>query len=136
MSTEENKATIRRIAEVWNTGNVDLLDEIMATDFAWSNGDLRGVEALKQQVIAFRTSFPDVHLVTEDVIAEGDKVVTRLSGSGTHKGEYSGIQPTGKKVTWTAIVIGRCTGGKIVEVWVNEDQLGRLQQLGAIPPLE
>ena len=71
-----------------------------------------------------------------DVIAEGDRVVARIAGSGTHKGEFSGIQPTGKKVTWTGIAIGRCTGDKLVEMWSNEDALGRLRQLGLklVPP--
>jgi predicted ester cyclase len=136
MSTEGNKATIHRFNEVMNTGTVDTLDEILAADFVWHNTGRRGVKAMKQAVIAFRTIFPDTHLVIEDVIAEGDKVVVRLSGSGTHKGEFFGIQPTGKMVTWTGIAIGRCRDGKIVEMWSNEDGLGRLRQLGVelVPP--
>ena len=135
MSTEANKAIMRRFVEVWNTDNVDLIDEVVAADCVLPNLGVRGAEALKQGVTAFRSIFPDTHLTTEDVIAEGDKVVVRISGSGTHMAEFAGIQATGKKVTWTGIAIGRCAGGKLVEVWSNEDALGRLQQLGAIPPL-
>jgi predicted ester cyclase len=136
MSTEENKAMMRRFSEVMNTGIVDHLDEILAADFVWHNTGRRGAEAMKRHVIGFRAIFADTHLVIEDMIAEADKVVARLTASGTHKGAFSGIQPTGKKVTWTAIVIGRCSGGKLVEMWSNEDALGRLQQLGVelVPP--
>jgi predicted ester cyclase len=135
MSTEANKAIMRRFVEVWNTDNVDLIDEVVAADCVLPNLGVRGAEALKQGVTAFRTTFPDTHLTVEDAIAEGDKVVVRISGSGTHLAELAGIEPTGKKVTWTAIAIGRCVDGKLVEVWSNEDALGRLRQLGAIPPL-
>ena len=83
----------------------------------------------------WRTAFSHLHFVIEDMIAEGDRVAARYSVDGTHAAGSIGVAPTRKKVTWTAIVIFGCTGGKITELRVNEDSLGRLQQIGAIPPL-
>lgn len=137
MSTEENKTIVRRfVDEIWNTGNHDVVDEIIAVDAVRHNTEINGIEAFKQNLTAFRTSFPDVHLVIEDLVAEGDEVAVRVTGRGTHKGELWGVAPTGKLATWTAIGIFRITDGKIVEMWANEDVLGRLQQVGfeLIPP--
>ncbi len=93
--------------------------------------DLQG---LKQFVTVVTAVFPDWHPTIEDMIAEGDKVVVRFTGSGTHKGEFMGIPPTGKQVTITAIAIQRIAGGKIVENWLQADMLGMMQQLGVVPP--
>ena len=130
MSVEENKAIARQlIGEVWSEGNLDVVDEIVAADFVWHNTPFNGAEAFKQQVTAFRADFPDVQLISEDLVAEGDKVVVRLTAQGTHTS-------TGKRATWTGIAIMRIAGGKIVEVWADEDRLGRFQQLGfeLVPP--
>jgi predicted ester cyclase len=89
---------------------------------------------VKQQVKAFRTLYPDMHLEIKDVIVKNDKVVVRVSGSGTRVGASPGVEPNGAKVTWTAIVIGRFAGGKVVDLWSNEDALGRLRQLGVVGP--
>jgi predicted ester cyclase len=93
---------------------------------------------IKQVVSQFRTTFPDLHYTVELQVAEGDMVVTRVTARGTHTGEYrgltfKGIPPTGKQVTWTETQIFRIADGKIVEQWSNEDDLGRLQQVGALP---
>ena len=135
MSIEENKATIRRFTDAWNGGNLDIIDEILAADYVWHDTEISGIEPFKNNVSWWRTVFSDLHFVIEDMIAQGDKVAARFTCSGTHKADFAGVPPTGKRVTWTAIVIFRCTGGKIVELWANEDSLGRLQQIGAIPPL-
>ncbi len=82
----------------------------------------------------WRAGFPDLHITIEDIIAEGDKVATRATARGTHKGEFMNIPPTGKQVTVTSIAIQQIAGGKVVEVWVNIDHLGMMQQLGAVPP--
>lgn len=81
----------------------------------------------------FRTAFPDLYGTIEDLIAEGDKVVTRITYRGTHQGEFMGIPPTGRPVTMTFTGINRIAGGKIAEGWVNFDALGMMQQLGVIP---
>jgi steroid delta-isomerase-like uncharacterized protein len=140
MSTEENKAIARRhIAELWNQGKLDVADEFYAGEFVMhdpSNPDrLPGPEGTKQMVAAFLAAFPDLHVTIEDLIAEGDKVVTRVSGTGTHRGEYLGIPPTGKKISFTGISIFRLVDGKYIEGWQNMDTFGTMQQLGAIPPL-
>jgi len=81
----------------------------------------------------YLTAFPDLHFTVEDFIAEGDKVVARLTVRGTQQGIFMGIPPTGKHATVTAIDINRMAGGKSVEHWLNMDTLGLLQQLGVIP---
>ena len=139
MSAEENKAIHRRLfEEVLNQGKLDVIDEIIADDYIYhipGSPDIHGPEGLKQYVSMGRTSFPDIKFTVDDQIAEGDKVVTRFTVTGTHKGEFMGIPPTGVQTTWTGIVIARVADGKFVEAWVNSDALGMLQQLGAVPPL-
>lgn len=80
-----------------------------------------------------RTGFPDAYFILEDILAEREKVVCRWTSQGTHRGEYLGIAPTGKRVMWTATAIYRIAGGKIAEVWGDMDRLGMLQQLGVMP---
>ena len=140
MSIEENKALVRReYEEGVNKGNLAVLDEIFAPDYAGHLGGLpepiRGREAFKRFITTWRTAFPDLYTTIEDMIAEGDRVVVRHTWRGTQKGEFSGISPTGRQVIFTGIDIYRIAGGKIVEEWDNNDDLGMLQQLGAVPPI-
>lgn len=97
--------------------------------------DWKGPEGFKQYMSMFRTAFPDINLTIEDTVAEGDRVVIRLTGRGTHKGNLMGIAPTGKSISVNATVISHHAGGKQVEVWICIDQLGMLQQLGVVPPI-
>jgi steroid delta-isomerase-like uncharacterized protein len=152
MSIEENKALVRRAYdEVFNKGNVAVVDRLFAPNFVVhldypTNVPVpaemqQSLEELKQFVSQFRTTFPDLNYTVELQVAEGDIVATRSTARGTHKGEYrgltyKGIPPTGKQVTWTETQIFRIADGKIVEQWSNEDDLGRLQQVGALPTLE
>ena len=138
MSVEENKAIVRRLwEEVINKGNMAVVDELVATNYIdhTQTPELvaRDPESYKQVVIMFRTAFPDLHVTIEDKIAEGDKVVSRFTVRGTHKGEFMGIAPTGRQVTVTGIAIHRIAGGKLAEVWINMDFLGMMQQLGVVP---
>jgi steroid delta-isomerase-like uncharacterized protein len=137
MASEEYKAIVRRLFdEVWNTGNVGLLDELLAPDFvdraAQMGGDDPSAEGFKTQVRLFRTAFPDGRSQIEDLIGEGDRVVARWTDGGTQRGQWMGIAPTGKRVTITGIDIYRIKAGRIAEFWCNEDELGLLRQLGAI----
>ena len=138
--TEKNKALTRRhFEEDWNQGKLDVIDEIFATDYVGhqpGGTDIQGPEGLKQFVTMGRTAFPDIQFTVEDQIAEGDKVVIRWTLTGTHKGEYMGIPPTGVQVRVTGISFFRIAGGKIVERWLNRDALGMMQQLGfkLVPP--
>jgi predicted ester cyclase len=152
MSTEDNKAIARRLyEEVWNKGNVSAVDELIApnyvghfdypTDVPVAVENQPGLKQIKQFVSQLRTTFPDYHFTIELQVAEGELVVTRGTARGTHQGEYwsqtlKDIPPSGKQVTWTETAIDRIVDGKIVENWVNEDALGRLQQIGALPRAE
>jgi len=139
MSTEENKAIVRRgIEEIINKANLAVVDELMATNYV-SHGpggqEVNGPEGFKQLITMYRTAFPDLHYTVEHLIAEGDKVVAHYTARGTHQGDLMGIAPTGKQVTVTAMSINRIVGGKIVEEWESVDQLAMLQQIGVVPPM-
>jgi predicted ester cyclase len=137
MSTEDNKALVRRFyEEVFNRKNTAAIDEFIApnvVDHLVPPGMPGGIEGTRQSIGMFLTAFPDLHFTVEDMIAEGDKVVDRITARGTHQGEFMSIPPTGKQVTVTAIDISRIAGGKLVEHWAEMDMLGMLQQIGALP---
>ena len=141
MQPEENKTVIRRfLKDFFEGGNLELADELFAPDYVLHDpavpGEVRGPEGIKQFVSMYRSAYPDTHFTVEDQIAEGDRVVTRWTGQGTHEGELMGIPPTGNRVTVTGIEFDRVSDGKMQETWVNYDALGMMQQLGVIPPPE
>ena len=137
--SEENKRISRRIVEeAFAQGKIDVIDECVADNFVNHDPSVPpelppGREGLKQLVQFYRAAFPDTQVTVDDQIAEGDRVATRYTGRGTHQGDFGGIPATGKQVTVTGISIDRIEGGKIVESWNELNQLGMLQQLGAIP---
>jgi len=122
MSLEKNKAVVRRLFEVFDEQNLGLLDELVAHDYIDHPRQFQGLENYKKHLSMFYKSFPDSHETIEDIIAEGDKVCIRIKGTATHKGEYRGLAPTGKKITWEAITILRITDGKIAEMWAFSDE--------------
>jgi steroid delta-isomerase-like uncharacterized protein len=135
---EENKTVIRRfLEEIFEGGNLELVDELFAPDYVLHDpsvpGEVEGPEAMKQYINMYRTAFPDTRFTVEDQLAEGDEVVTRWTGEGTHEGELMGIPPTGQRVTVTGIEFDRVSGGKMQETWVNYDALSMMQQLGVVP---
>ena len=141
MSTEQNKALSRRfMEEVFNQGNLNLVDELVAPDFVEHEelppGFPPGREAVKAFSTTFRGAFPDLKVTIDDLIAEGDKVVIRGTWSGTHQGELMGIAPTGKSVSFGVIDTVRIAGGKLVEHWGQMDTMRMMQQLGVIPAPE
>jgi len=136
MSPEENKAIVRRYQQAYSTNNLDDLDELVADDLithALMPGMPPGLEGGKQIHRMTVAALPDMHVAIEDLLAEGDKVVMRFTATGTFKNEFIGLPPTGKLITFTGISIFRLAGGKIVEHWGQEDELGLMRQLGAIP---
>jgi steroid delta-isomerase-like uncharacterized protein len=138
MSSEENKALVRRFFEETSRGNLDVLDELMSESYVDHNlppGLPPGREGQRQLIRSYLRAFPDLRFTIEDLIAEGDKVVTRGHYQGTQQGEFLGIPPTGKQVNVALIDIVRLADGKLVEHWIEADNLGMLQQLGAIPML-
>jgi steroid delta-isomerase-like uncharacterized protein len=141
MSTDENKALVRRAYEAFNKGQeatMAALEELYDPAYVWHGAGVfsdMDLATMKQMIPAFLTAFPDQHYTVEELIAEGDKVVCRFTFRATHQGDFMGIPPTGKAVTVTGIYISRLSGGKFVEDWRQVDDLGWLQQLGAIPQL-
>jgi ketosteroid isomerase-like protein len=136
MSVEENKALVRRyFEEIDETGDVSVLDRYVSPGFVDhypAPGCTPDLAGLRLAFEMFRTGSPGPHRL-DDVIAEGDKVVVRVTGEGVHSGELFGIPPTNRHFTATGITILRIAGGKIVERWAEVDMLGCLQQLGVIP---
>ena len=130
MSLEENKALIRRWLDALNKKDLDILDEIAAPDYFDRTRQLRGLENVRQLINMVFRAFPDYHETIEEIIAEGDKVWTRETVTGTNTGEYLGLAPTGKKFTTTAINIWRLVDGKVVEKVGVLDQLDIYKQLG------
>ena len=136
--SEIYKALYRRMfEEVW-AGELDVADEILdPTYVAYGLGvELPpGPEGFKMFVAAYRSAFPDIVMTIKDQIAEGDKVVTRWTATGTHKGELMGIPATGKEIVVHGVNISRFVGDKLLEAWNSWDGLGMMQQLGVIPPM-
>lgn len=136
MSTEDNKLVVQKLYEAINAGNIQALDELVATDFINNEThgpSQRGLEPLKQGLINVRAAMPDIHFTLDDMIASGDRVGARGSLRGTHQGVLFGFPPTGNTIdiTWSAIY--RFEGGKIAERWLNGDDLRFMQQLGVVP---
>ena len=138
--SEQNKAIVRRLfEELWNKGNLSVADQLFSPNYANhdpSTPDVgRGPESEKKRATLYRTAFPDLQLTIEDLLAEGETVMARWSCRGTHKGDLSGIAPTGKQFTISGVSIARLANGKMAEGWVNWDALGLMQQLGVVPEL-
>ena len=133
---EDNKALVRRFyEEVWDRGNTAFAYEVFADDYV--RHDLRAGAVPPgprgQQKIAddFRAAFPDLRFAVDLLVAEGDFVVGRWTATGTHRGAWAGVEPTGRHVEFTAVNIFRFENGKVAEIWNHRDDLGLLEQLGA-----
>jgi steroid delta-isomerase-like uncharacterized protein len=137
MSAQENKAFYNRITEaIWNKGDLDAVDELFAPDVVIHSAPAEwpsGTEGVKATVSMYRGALPDLKLTSNLVIAEGDKVANYWTLSGTHSGELMGVPGTGKRIETYGVSVVRFEGGKIVEIFGASDQLGLMQQLGAIP---
>jgi steroid delta-isomerase-like uncharacterized protein len=141
MSVQENKEKARRmLEEAFGQGKVELVDEILDPDFVCydpnsESGAVRGAETIKQEIEWFRSAVPDLAYTVEDQVAEGDKVVSRYTATGTHQGEFFGVPATGKRIEMGGIQIDRFDGnGKMVEEWPEYDLLGAMKQMGAVTP--
>jgi steroid delta-isomerase-like uncharacterized protein len=135
--SEANKAVIRKVREEgYRAGRLHLLDGYYAHDYVYHGPAMtetqHGLAALKEALTPFLEALPDFQETVVEQIAEGDRVATRLEGSGTHQGPLLGVAPTGRQITWTAISFCRFRDGKIAEEWVEFDGLNVLQQLGAL----
>ena len=147
MSGLENKLIVQRyFEEVVNQGNLAEAGELVAAGYvnhslARPDNGLEGLNCLKRRITYLRGAFPDVQVTVDDLIAEGDIVVARWTMRGTHRGilnegTFNRLLPTGNDFIMTAISIFRLADGKITECWTERDRVGRLQQLGVVPPLD
>jgi steroid delta-isomerase-like uncharacterized protein len=136
MSLDENKALVRRFyEEVWNKGNLDVAEEVFASDYV--RHDLRpttaapGPEGQKQIAAVFRAAFPDLRFDVKIVLGDGEYVAARWTASGTHTGSWGDVEPTGQFVTFSGVNIFRFEQGLVAEIWNHRDDLGLREQLGA-----
>lgn len=136
MSTESNKAVVRRFRDGLNAGNFDESDAVLADNLVvhmGSDPNPLNKESFVQLGRVSWSAFSGFTTTIEDIVAEGDKVVSRVTFRGTHTGDMMGIPPTGKSITISEIIIDRLADGKIVESWRLFDQMAMMQQLGLIP---
>ncbi len=137
-STERNEAVVRRvIEEIWNQGNLDLAHEVLAADYVEhypGEGEILGPEGFKECVVYWRTAFANLEFTIEDLLADGDRVTVRWTARGVHGGDLKGIAPTGTHVTFTGTTTYRLADGKVHETWWHWDDVGLIQQIGAMAP--
>jgi predicted ester cyclase len=142
--SEENKRLVKEFfEEVWNNKNLDLLDEVYSPDFVlhalWQNTsaggaiEAHGIEPAKKVIGGWLAGFPDMTVTVDDQVAEGDRVGSRHTSTGTHTETFMGMAPTGKKATITGMTITRIENGKMAEAWTAWDALGMFEQLGLAP---
>jgi steroid delta-isomerase-like uncharacterized protein len=134
-----NKATFRRLHDATNSGDAELIsktiDDHVEADVLIRTPlpvEATGAQALKEVFATLHRAFPDLHITIEDLIAEGDKVVSRNSVTGTHHGQYMGLPPTGKTVAYNEILVCRFVNSRIAETWGIVDVFSQMQQLGVI----
>jgi C-1 hydroxylase len=135
MSLEKNKEIVRGFVDVYNARKLDLVDNFVSPDYIDHEKNI-GREGLKQLIAMGVNAFPDWCETVEDVVAEGDKVWVLLSYAGTHKGEFMGLAPTGKKIASKAVDIYRIVDGKLAEYWNVTDNLNIFRQVGAVEVTE
>lgn len=128
----EAKAIVRRVLKAMETGEEAEFDAVMAEDYIQHNHLGNGREPVKKMVAALRRGFPDLKVVAEDIVAEGDRVVARVTITGTHQGRFMGIEPTGKPITIRSVDIWRIENDRLKEHWDVVDRLEFMQQLGLV----
>jgi steroid delta-isomerase-like uncharacterized protein len=137
MAAAENKAVVSSfVEEVIHQGRLERVNDHVALDFVELDplpGQQQGREGLKQVISAFRTAFPDIHWVIEEMVGEGDKVFSRFTWHGTHRGEFFGIPATGRQITVKGMVVDRVVARKMAESRILMDGLSMMRQLGVIP---
>lgn len=136
MTKKEHKAVVRRFLNAFEANDQATIKEVLAPDYVAHAPGAPGPldrETVAQRIGTFAAAFSELRATIEDQIAEGDKIVTRFTWGGTHTGDFFGLAPTGKPVAVSAVSIERIKDGRIVERWFSQDDLGLMQQLGAIP---
>jgi C-1 hydroxylase len=134
MSVEENKSIIRRYVQAWNRGDLKGLSDYWSSEMLHhTRTKSHGLAETINIVGSFMNAFPDLRWQIDDIVAEGDKVVTRMTAEATHTGSYLGMPPTGKKINCSVVGIARIDNGKIIEHWGVTDELAMLSQIGVSP---
>jgi steroid delta-isomerase-like uncharacterized protein len=137
MPANDNKSVIRTfIEDVINQGRLERADDLVIEDFVELDplpGQAQGRDGLKEVIRQMRGAFPDIHWTVDEMLAEGDKVFTRFTWSGTHEGAFLGVPATGRRITVKGMVIDRLVAGKMADSRILMDTLGMMQQLGALP---
>ena len=130
---EQNKAIVRRALELYDEKNFVERDKLFSPNTVYHapGGKEYSLKGYREQFgVHFYTAFPDLRHTIEDIIAERDKVVLRLTDYGTHQGEFMGIPPTGKEITWPVTSVYRLSKGIVQELWIEFDILSLMEQLG------
>ena len=134
MSTEDNKELVRRYIETWNRGDLQGMAEFWAPDMVHhTRSGSHGFESVISIVSNFMTAFPDLKFEIEDLLADGDRVASRMTASGTQTGEYMGVPATGRRVSCAVLGFARVQDGKLVEHWGVTDELHLMEQIGLVP---
>ena len=129
----------RYIEEIWNKGNMALINEFLNADSVWhgpGGRERKGTESMKQLALGLRSTFPDLYFTVEAIVADGDIIMYRYTAQGTFTGKFMGLAPTGNKVTWTGFMQDHFKGSKIAESWETANMLEIYQQMGVEPPTE
>jgi C-1 hydroxylase len=134
--SQENKELVRRWYEAFSRHDVDSVAEMVAPDLVHHNSTNQGRDGVRAEVAYWYGAFPDASVAIDDLIAEGDRVVARLTASGTHRGEFMGTPPSGKPISIQEIDIFRIENGLIAEIWAAPDIFGLVIQLGMLPAEE
>jgi steroid delta-isomerase-like uncharacterized protein len=137
-TTQRNKEIVHRFIDAWNEADFEVIDDLVAADARHHDPmdppDLpRGLAGEKRLLERYQSACPDARLEIEDLLAEGDRVAVRWTATGTHEGEFMGVEPTGNEVTITGFEVTEVGDGEIVESWSLFDALGLLRQLDALP---
>ena len=134
-SPKQNKQVIHQVFESYNQQNMEKAEKLYSPKhiFHFPGAPPMDWNSHKQFIVGLSKAFPDLHFKVEDILTEGDKVAYRLTVSGTHKGEFQGIPPTDRKVSFTSTGISNIVDGKVAEDWVDADTMGLMQQLGVAP---
>jgi predicted ester cyclase len=139
MSSEQNKAIVRRLLEEPWKGDLRVVDELVDREYVGYDPSipepLRGPDGFKENISTYRAAYSDARITVDDQIAEGDKVATRWTGRGLHDGDLMGVAPTGKQVKVSGLTLSRLENGKVIEEYTNWDTFGMMQQLGVVPEL-
>jgi C-1 hydroxylase len=134
MTKENNKAIIESYVDTWNRGDIEALSQFWGAEMRhYTRTRAQGYAEVKHVVDSFMRAFPDLRFHIDDIVAENDRVVTRMTATATNTGEYMGMPPTGRKINCTVLGIARLSDGKIVEHWGVTDELAMMSQLGVIP---